>query len=164
MRIVFLVASIAVMTNSNAQAGPAVVLGLMAAGAVGMSIAATQQPATGDAVSTVEEDEAWDYTTKHGWVGGTARDVSTIETPLAPRPGTSPRVVSACRDAIAKTAGSYDVASLEAVSAGRQSRKKGRTVAQIEVRAVYRVRGVHEVKRTVVRCEIDRSGRVIATS
>jgi hypothetical protein len=74
------------------------------------------------------------------------------------------RLVNACREAIAKTAEPYDVASVEAVSAGRQTRVNGRVVAPVEVRAVYRVRGVHEVKRSLVRCEVDRRGRVIATS
>ena len=74
------------------------------------------------------------------------------------------RIVSACRDAIAKNAQNYDLASLEAVGAGRQARVNGRTVAPLEVRAVYRVHGVHEVKRTTVRCEIDRGGRVLSTS
>ena len=72
--------------------------------------------------------------------------------------------MSACRDAIAKNAGRYDVASLEAVSAGKPTRVKGRTVVPVEVRAVYKVRGVHEVKRSTVRCEVDRAGRVVATS
>jgi hypothetical protein len=108
--------------------------------------------------------DAWAYSDRYGWVGGAREDVSAIDTPLAARPGTSQRIVNACRDAVAKNAGRYDVASLEAVSAGRQARVNKRTVAPIEVRAIYRVRGVHEVKRTHVRCEIDRSGRVIATS
>jgi hypothetical protein len=58
----------------------------------------------------------------------------------------------------------HDVASLEVVSDGKQVRVNGRTIAPLEVRAIYRVRGVHEVTRSKVRCELDRAGRVIATT
>jgi hypothetical protein len=170
----------ALSAASPAQAFPALVVGLIAAGAVGIA-AASQEPASPEPRQVTssaprasvrrppsepaeDRDEVWDYTDKYGWVGGAPEHVSTINVPLAPKRGTSPRIVSACRDAVAKNAEAFDLASLEAVSAGRQARAKGRIVAPVEIRAVYKVRGVHEVKRSTVRCVVDRAGRVIATS
>jgi hypothetical protein len=103
------------------------------------------------------------YTDQHGWVGGTREDLSTVNTPLVGKPGISKRMVGACRDAIAKNAERYDLSSLEAVAAGETSRVNGRIVLPLDVRAIYRVRGVHEVRRSAVRCELDRAGRVIRT-
>lgn len=154
---VLAIVTVAVISaTSPVQAAPILVLGLIAAGAAGIAAAANQDPGG--------KREVWDYTDKYGWVGGAPEDVSTLGAPLAPRPGASQRLVSACRDAIAKNAERFDVASLEAVAAGKQSRVQGRTVVPVEVRAVYKVRGVHEVKRSKVRCELDRAGRVVATS
>ena len=142
----------ATLAAAPAQAAsPALIFGLVAATAVAVAV-------------TRPGRDAWAYSDKYGWVGGAREDVSTINAPLAPRSGLPKRIVSACRDAIAKNAERYDVASLEAVAAGKQARVNGRIVAPLEVRAIYRVRGVHEVRRTQVRCEIDRAGRVIATS
>ncbi len=159
MKRPYLVALAAVMVSLVAapvQAfAPALVFAFVAAGVVGTAV--------GAAVNQTGRD-VWIYTNNYGWVGGAREDVSTINAPLVPRPGTSKRIVSACRDAIAKNAEPYDVASLEAVSAGKQTRVKGRTVAPIEVRTIYRVRGAHEVKRSTVRCEVDRVGRVISMS
>jgi len=134
-------------------ASPAVVIGLITAGAVGAALI----------VSVSKSGDAWAYTPEHGWVGGSPRDVSTLSTPLAAR-GTSSRIVSACRDAIAANAQRYDMASLEAVATGAPRRVNGRIIAPLEVRAIYRVRGVHEVRRSLVQCEVDRAGRVVATS
>ena len=137
-------AAAAVLASGPAQAAsPAVVFGVLAGTAVGVALL---QPGR----------DAWAYTDKYGWVGGSPQDVSTINAPLARQSGTRNRIVSACREAIAKNAQRYDLASLEAVGAGLPARVNGRIVAPLEVRAVYRVRGVHEVKRTTVRCEIDR--------
>jgi len=58
----------------------------------------------------------------------------------------------------------FDLASLEAVSGGRQLRINGRIIAPLDVCAIYKINGVHEVKRSKVRCEVDRAGRVVATS
>jgi hypothetical protein len=58
----------------------------------------------------------------------------------------------------------HDLASLEVVADGKAGRVNGRTIAPLEVRAIYRIRGVHEVRRSKVRCELDRAGRVIATT
>ena len=118
MRRSYLLATVAVAASAAAppaQAAPLLVLGLIAAGAVGIAAATNQEPG---------EEEAWDYTDKYGWVGGAPEDVATINAPLAPKPGASRRLVSACRDAVAKNAGRYDVASLEAVSAGKQTRSR----------------------------------------
>ena len=169
----------AMLATAPVQAAP-LVIGLFAAGAVGLAFAANRQTSSQQqspvmSYAPMPADRAaspaprpvrhavWAYTDKYGWVGGAREDVSALNTPLAPKPGTSQRLVSACRDAIARTAEPYNVASLEAVSAGKQTRVNGRTVAPIEVRAIYKIQGVHEVKRSTVRCEVDRGGRVIAT-
>jgi hypothetical protein len=142
----------ALLVATPVAASPALILGAVAlAAAVGVS--ASQQPY-----------EAWQYTEKYGWVGGARDDVSTVEHSLATRPGTSQSIVSACREALMRLAQPHDVASMEVVGDGKPTRVNGRTIAPLEVRAIYQVRGVHEVKRSKVRCEIDREGRVIATS
>jgi len=142
----------AMLAATPATAFPAAVIGVIAvAAAVGVS--SSQQP-----------HEAWEYTDKYGWVGGSREDVSAVDSPLRSTPGTSQAVVSACRDALMSKAQRYDLASLEAVSGGKQVRAKGRIIAPLQVRATYKINGVHEVKRTTVRCEVDRAGRVISTS
>ena len=155
MRRLHLLATMSVVTMLTAQpvaASPALVLGVIAV-STAIAISASQQ-----------EHQAWEYTDKHGWVGGAREHVATVDVPLRSKPGTSPRVVGACRNALMKNAERFDIASLEAVGAGKQLRVKGRIVAPLEVRAIYKVRGVHEVKRSTIRCEVDRAGRVIATS
>jgi hypothetical protein len=150
-RVFATVGVVALLSASPARAAsPALFFGIIAGAAV---VAAVAQPGR----------DAWAYSSTHGWVGGRPSDVSGIDAPLAPQ-GTSHRFVTACRDAVARNAQRYDVASLEAVSAGPQTRMRGLTIVPVEIRAIYRVRGVHEVRRTEVRCEIDRAGRVIATS
>ena len=101
---------------------------------------------------------------QNGWVGGARADVSTVEYPLAPRSGTSQSIVRACRNALMQRAQPYDLASMEVVGNGKPRRLRGRAIAPLDVRAIYRIRGVHEVIRSTVRCEIDRAGRVIATT
>jgi hypothetical protein len=142
----------ALLAATPVAASPALIFGAIAlATAVGVS--ASQQPY-----------EAWEYTGKYGWVGGARADVSALEHPLRSIPGTSPSIVSACRDALMRLAQPHDVAFLEVVSAGKPQSVNGRRMAPLEVRAIYRVRGVHEVKRSKVRCEVDRGGRVVTTS
>jgi hypothetical protein len=157
MRRSYLVATVSiavVLAATPVRAGPpTLVIGLVAAGVIGTAL-----------VISATRSGAWAYTDEHGWVGGAPEDISAINAPLAPRPGIPQRIVSACRDAIAANAQRYDLASLQAVAAGAPTRVNGRIIAPIEVRAIYRVRGVHEVRRSTVRCEIDRAGRVVATS
>jgi hypothetical protein len=159
MKRPYLLATVSVaviLAAAPAQAAPpALVAGLIAAGVIGTAlVVSAYQPGR----------DTWVYTDKHGWVGGAREDVSTINAPLVPTRGTSQRLVSACRDAVAQNAQRYDLASLEAVGAGKQTRVNGRVVVPVEVRAIYRVRGVHEVRRSKVRCEVDRAGHVVATS
>jgi hypothetical protein len=87
-----------------------------------------------------QKREVWTYTDKYGWIRGSREDVSALDAPLAPTPGTSSRIVNACRDALASTAAPYGVTSLEVVSAGKQKRVKGRIVASLDVRAIYSLR------------------------
>jgi hypothetical protein len=140
-----------ILAATPVAASPALILGAVAlATAVGVS--ASQQPY-----------EAWQYTEKYGWVGGRRDEVSAVAQPLPSKPGISQTAVSACRDALMRLAEPHDVASMEVVSDGKPGRVNGRTIVPLDVRAIYRVRGVHEVARSKVRCEIDRAGRVVAT-
>ena len=141
----------AILATTPVAAFPAFIV-VAAALAAGVGVSASQQPY-----------ETWQYTAKYGWVGGGRDDVSTVEQPLAPSFGTSQATVNACRDALMRLAQSHDVASMEVVSLGEPRHVNGRTVAPLDVRAIYRIRGVHEVTRSKVSCEIDRAGRVIAT-
>jgi hypothetical protein len=115
-----------------------------------------------EAPSPSRAAHVWGYSNRYGWVRGTPEHVATVDAPLAG--ANSDWLVSACKDAVARTARGYNVAALEAVSAGRKGRVNGRVVVPVEVRAVYALPGGHEVKRSVVRCELDRRGRVVATS
>jgi hypothetical protein len=141
----------AILVTTPATASPALIV-VAAALATAIGVSASQQPY-----------EAWRYTSTYGWVGGARDDVATVERPLSPKSGTSQSIVSACRDALMRLAQPYDVASMEVVGDGKARRVNGRTIAPLEVRAIYRLRGVHEVTRSKVRCEIDRAGRVLAT-
>ena len=158
MRRLSLLATFSVITMLAAApvhaASAAVVAGLIAAGVIGTTALLSMTPGR----------DAWAYTDQHGWVGGSREDLSTINAPLAASARAPQRMVQACRDAIAEKAERYDLASLEAVAAGEPSSVSGRTIVPLDVRAVYRVRGVHEVRRSNVRCELDRAGRVLATS
>ena len=141
----------AMLVTTPVTASPALIV-IAAALATGVGVSASQQPY-----------ETWQYTSTYGWVGGARDDVATVERPLSPKSGTSQSIVSACRDALMRLAQPYDVASMEVVGDGKARRVNGRTIAPLDVRAIYRVRGVHEVTRSKVRCEVDRAGRVIAT-
>jgi hypothetical protein len=84
--------------------------------------------------------------------------MSAVEYPLAPRSGTSQSIVRACRDALMRRAQPYDLASMEVVGNGKPRRVEGRTIAPLDVRVIYRSRGVQDVKSSTVRCEMDRAG------
>ena len=144
-----LAASLAV---TPVAASPVAIIGVLAV-ATAVGISASQQPY-----------EDWEYTDRYGWVGGARDEVTAVDTPLRSSPGTSQRVIDACRDALMSHAQRFDVASFEVVSGGRQYRSNGRITAPLDVRAIYKINGVHEVKRTKVRCVLDRGGRVIAIS
>ena len=139
--------------TTPAFAFPALIIGIGAVAVAAVGISASHQPY-----------EAWQYTEKYGWVGGAREQISALELPLPSRPGTSKQVVSACRDAPMRTAHRYDLVSLEAVSGGKPMRLSGRLIAPLDVRAIYKERGVHEVRRSKVRCEVDKAGRVVATT
>jgi hypothetical protein len=141
----------AILVTTPATGSPALIV-VAAALATAVGVSASQQPY-----------ETWQYTSTYGWVGGARDDVATVEHPLSGKSGTSQSIVSACRDALMRLAQPYDLASMEVVGDGKPRRVNGRTIAPLDVRAIYRVRGVHEVARSKVRCEIDRAGRVLAT-
>ena len=143
----------ALLVTTPVTASPAIVVAAALAAGVGAS--ASRQPY-----------ETWQYTTKYGWVGGAREDVSTVEHPLPGRSATSEAIVSACRDALRRlarpVAEPFDVAYIEAVEREKPRRANGRTTASLDVRAMYRFQGVHEVTRSKVRCVIDRAGNVIS--
>jgi hypothetical protein len=141
----------AILVTTPVTASPALIV-VAAALATAVGVSANQQPY-----------ETWQYTSTYGWVGGARDDVATVEHPLSAKSGTSPSMVSACRDALIRLAQAYDLASMEVVGDGKPRRVNGRTIAPLDVRAIYRIRGVHEVTRSKVRCELDRAGRVITT-
>jgi hypothetical protein len=152
MKATFVAFSLAAVSIATpAAASPAAIIGVLAV-ATAVGVSASQQPY-----------EDWEYTEKYGWVGGPREEVTAVDIPIRPQPGTSQAVISVCRDALTTHAQRYDLASLEVVSGGKQSRSNGSIVAPLDVRAIYKINGVHEVKRSKVRCVIDRVGRVIAT-
>jgi hypothetical protein len=146
------VGMVAILVATPATASPALIIGV-AAVAAAVAVSAGQQP-----------HEAWAYTDKYGWVGGAEADVSSVDVPLQSKSRTSRQLIDACREALISTGKRYDLAELEVGGAGRQLRVNGRLIVPLDVRAIYRINGVHEVKRSKVRCELDRAGRVVSTS
>ena len=142
----------AILVATPAAASPALIIGV-AAVAAAVAVSASQQP-----------HEAWAYTDKYGWVGGAEADVASVDAPLQSKSGPSRRLIDACREALISTGKRYDLAELEIGGAGKQFRVNGRLIVPLDVRAIYRVNGVHEVKRSKIRCELDRAGRVVSTS
>ncbi len=142
----------AILVAAPVAASPALIIGI-AAVATAVAVSASQQP-----------HEAWAYTDKYGWVGGADADVSGVDVPLQSKSGISRRLIDACREALISTGKRYDLAELEVGGAGRQLRANGRLIVPLDVRAIYRINGVHEVKRSKIRCELDRAGRVVSTS
>ena len=145
---------VALLATTPVVASPAIIVAA-AALATGVGASASRQPY-----------ETWQYTTKYGWVGGAREDVSTVEHSLPSKSGTSEAIVGACRDALRRlarpVAEPFDVASIEAVEHDKPRRANGRTTASLDVRAMYRFNGVHEVTRSKVRCVVDRAGNVIS--
>jgi hypothetical protein len=142
----------AILVAAPVAASPALIIGI-AAVATAVAVSAGQQP-----------HEAWAYTDKYGWVGGADADVSGVDVPLQSKSGISRRLIEACREALISTGKRYDLTELEVGGAGRQLRANGRLIVPLDVRAIYHVNGVHEVKRSKIRCELDRAGRVVSTS
>ena len=141
----------AILVAAPVAASQAHIIGIAAVATV-VAVSAGHQP-----------HEAWAYTDKYGWVGGADADVSGVDVPLQSKSGIS-RLIDACREALISTGKRYDLAELEVGGAGRQLRANGRLIVPLDVRAIYRINGVHEVKRSKIRCELDRAGRVVSTS
>jgi len=79
-------------------------------------------------------------------------------------PGTPPKVVSACRAAIASAATPLGAVRVYAVSAGPMRQRKAGLAAPIEVRINYALRGGIQVRQAKVLCRLDAAGKVIAVT
>lgn len=78
-------------------------------------------------------------------------------------PGTPPRVVTACRNALSESAAAYGAVRVDVASTARPRRStNGGLSAPMEARIVYaRSRGV-QVRQARVTCQFDRDGQVVA--
>ncbi|WP_176480286.1 hypothetical protein [Mesorhizobium sp. WSM3859] len=83
---------------------------------------------------------------------------------LKATPGTPPKVVSACRVAIASAATPLGAVRVYAVSAGPMRQRKAGLAAPIEVRINYALRGGIQVRQAKVLCRLDAAGKVIAVT
>lgn len=82
---------------------------------------------------------------------------------MAPRPGSPPGVVQACRNAIIRAARPFGVVQVDAVSAGEVRRgARGVQAAPVAVRIIYARQGGHEVRQSRVTCNLNSRGTVIA--
>jgi hypothetical protein len=100
---------------------------------------------------------------RFGLLYGTPEDITAATSPMAPRPGTSQRVVQACRDSILGAARRHGVLEVDAVSAGAARRGPGGALAApIAVRIIYARQGGHEVRQSRVTCQLNGRGTVVA--
>ncbi|WP_434722099.1 hypothetical protein [Mesorhizobium sp. RIZ17] len=83
---------------------------------------------------------------------------------LKARPGTPPKVVSACRAAIVSAARPLGAVRVSAVSAGPMRQRHAGLAAPIEVRIDYALRGGVQVRQAKVLCRLDATGKVIAVT
>lgn len=83
---------------------------------------------------------------------------------LKAKPGTPPKVVSACRTAIASAATPLGAVRVYAVSAGPMRQRKAGLAAPIEVRINYALRSGVQVRQAKVLCRLDATGKVFAVT
>jgi len=83
---------------------------------------------------------------------------------LKAKPGTPPKVVSACRAAIVSAATPLGAVRVSAVSAGPMRQRNAGLAAPIEVRINYALRSGVQVRQAKVLCRLDAAGKVIAVT
>jgi hypothetical protein len=83
---------------------------------------------------------------------------------LKAKPGTPPKVVSACRAAIVSAATPLGAVRVYAVSAGQMRQRNAGLAAPIEVRISYALRSGVQVRQAKVLCRLDATGKVIAVT
>lgn len=91
-----------------------------------------------------------------GWVHGSPDVLNGLGRPLQRRPGVDRHTVRSCRDALARTAFAHGAVRVEAVSAGRASRRSSATFAPLTARVIYRLPSGYEVKQATVTCQMTR--------
>lgn len=95
---------------------------------------------------------------------------SQVGYPFAPlvslkaEPGTPPKVVNACRAAIASAATPLGAVRVSAVSGGPMRQRNAGLAAPIEVRIKYALRGGVQLRQAKVLCRLDATGKVIAVT
>ncbi|MBZ9770361.1 hypothetical protein LB526_26770 [Mesorhizobium sp. CA6] len=83
---------------------------------------------------------------------------------LKAKPGTPPKVVSACRAAIMSATTPLGAVRVYAVSAGPMRQRKAGLAAPIEVRINYALPGGIQVRQAKVLCRLSATGKVIAVT
>ncbi|PBB18131.1 hypothetical protein [Mesorhizobium sp. WSM4313] len=83
---------------------------------------------------------------------------------LKAKPGTPPKVVSACRAAIMSVTTPLGAVRVFAVSAGPMRQRKAGLAAPIEVRINYALPGGIQVRQAKVLCRLGATGKVIAVT
>jgi hypothetical protein len=97
-----------------------------------------------------------------GWVQGSPDVLNGLARPLQGRPGVDQRTVRSCRDALARTVAIHGAVQVEAVSAGRTSRRSSATLAPLKARVIYRLPTGFEVKQASVTCHTTRASVVLS--
>lgn len=80
------------------------------------------------------------------------------------KPGTPPKVLSACRAAIVSAATPLGAVRVSAVSAGPMRKRNAGLAAPIEVRISYALRSGVQVRQAKVLCRLNATGKVIAVT
>jgi len=101
----------------------------------------------------------WDL----GWIHGSADTLNGLGRPLQGRPGVDRRTVRLCRDALARTVAAHGAVQVEAVSAGRASRRSSAAFSPLTARVIYRLPSGYEVKQATVTCQTTRAGVAFVT-
>ena len=101
------------------------------------------------------------FVSKTGRVRGTRAAIATIGQPLRSARGRN-RTVNACRAVVASEAAKLGAKEVEAASAGRERRTAGRNyAAPVKFRITYKVGRKYDVRFTVLRCVVDRRGKLL---
>jgi hypothetical protein len=98
-----------------------------------------------------------------GWIHGSADTLNGLGRPLQRKPGVDRRTVRLCRDALAHTVAAHGAVQVEAVSAGRASRRSSAAFSPLTARVIYRLPSGYEVKQATVTCQTTRAGVAIVT-
>jgi hypothetical protein len=99
-----------------------------------------------------------------GWVRGTQETLRAFEKPMKARRGAPPKMVEACRDALAPLARAQGASGVYAAATGPSRPGRDGLEAPLEVRILYKGLTGTELRQARLSCTLDPAGRVVALS